>query len=210
MSRVQVKVCGITRLSDARTAVALGADMLGFIFVRRSPRFITVARATTISRDLPPTVDRVGVFVDEDFDKLLRAARRLRLDYVQLHGGETSRYIAQVRRAGFRTIRAFTVRTRSDYGPVMRCRADLVLLDHGAGGTGETFDWSLRPPRRIPNLILAGGLNSDNIACGIDLFKPLVVDVNSGVESAPGRKSRRKLAAFMGEVERLGRGDGRE
>jgi len=206
MKRVQVKVCGITRPGDARAAVALGVDMLGFIFVRQSLRFVSVSRAAKIMSDVPPIIDRVGVFVDEDLERLIRIAARLRLDYVQLHGNETARYIAQVRRAGYKTIKAFTVEARSDYDAVLRCRADLVLLDHGSGGTGSTFDWSLRPPRRIRNLVLAGGIDSDNVARGVDLFRPLAVDVNSSVESSPGRKSLKKLTTFMDEIQNLRRG----
>lgn len=207
MSRFRVKVCGITRASDAVLAAGQGADMIGMIFWRRSKRFVTQKAAHTIIGALPATVSRVGVFVDEDITKILRMADKLHFDYVQLHGREPVSHVTKLQREGYRVIKAFAIKTRDDYRVVMKSRADLVLLDYRTdklvGGTGETFDWSFRPRRKLDNLVLAGGLVVDNVAEGVKLFDPQVVDVNSGVETRPGVKSGTKLKAFMAECDRI-------
>jgi phosphoribosylanthranilate isomerase len=203
MRQLQIKVCGITRIKDARLAVKLGVDMLGFIFYRKSPRWIALRDARTIMSELPATVDRVGVFVNEELNRVIDIGHRLRLDYVQLHGRESASYVAAVRRSGLKVIKAYSITKPSDYATAIRSKADLVLLDHAGGGTGTRFDWSLQPPRRIRNLVLAGGVGIDNVAEGIARFRPMVVDVNSSVESSPGRKSARRLKTFMDFVDSI-------
>ena len=207
MKRFRVKVCGLTRPQDAHLASELGVDMIGLIFYRRSPRFVTRRLAGGIVRTLPPTVARVGVFVDESLEKILLLADRLRLDYIQLHGDEPAGHITGLQKRGYRVIKAFAIQSRKDYQAVEQCRADLRLLDHRtrtmAGGTGQAFDWALRPRRKLKNLVLAGGINTDNVADGVRLFDPLVVDVSSGVESGPGIKSAAKLKAFLAECDRI-------
>lgn len=197
MRQLQVKLCGLTRLQDARLAVKLGLDMLGFIFYRKSPRWLSQREARAIMSELPATIDRVGVFVNEDKNRVIDIGHNLRLDYVQLHGSEPAAYVAAVQRSGLKVIKAFSITERNDYDVVMRCKAELVLLDHGSGGMGTRFDWGVRPPRRINNLVLAGGISADNVEEGVTRFRPLVVDVNSSVETSPGRKSAKKLKAFM-------------
>ncbi len=197
MRQLQVKLCGITRQQDARLAVRLGIDMLGFILYRKSPRWISQQTARTIISELPATVDRVGVFVNEEPRRVIDIGHSLRLDYVQLHGAESASYVAAVQRSGLKVIKAFSVADRSDLDAAMRSKAELVLLDHAGGGTGKSFDWKLRPSRRMDNLVLAGGLGVENVAEGVARFRPLVVDINSGIETAPGRKSARKLKAIM-------------
>ncbi len=207
MNRFRVKVCGITRPQDAALAARWGADMIGMIFYRKSERFVTQKAARGIIGALPPTVSRVGVFVDEKISSVLRVADKLRLDYVQLHGREPATHVAELQREGFRVIKAFAIRTRDDYRAVATSRADLCLLDHRSGklvgGTGVTFDWSIRPRRKIDNLVLAGGVSVDNVGRGAELFAPLVVDVNSGVETRPGIKSSKRLRGFMAECDRI-------
>jgi phosphoribosylanthranilate isomerase len=198
MNRFRVKVCGVTRPRDALLAAELGADLIGLIFYSRSPRSVTVARATQIVRGLPPVVQRVGVFVDEPVEKMLKIGRRLRLDFIQLHGRESNKTVEHLQREGFGVIKAFSISSAKDYAQVVRSTADLCLLDHCTeyqpGGTGE---------RKFENLVLAGGIDVDNLAEGVRLFDPLVVDVNSGVESRPGIKSPSKLKAFIAECDRI-------
>ena len=207
MKHFSVKVCGMTQPKDAALAARLGADMIGMIFYRKSPRWVTQQQALKIISAVPPTVNRVGVFVDRDLEKVLKVARRLRLDYVQLHGGFTKRDVKSVQREGFKVIEAFHVSKRADYRAVLSSEADLILLDNktGAipGGTGKRFDWGIKLPRRIPNLVLAGGIDIYNVEQGISQFAPLVVDVNSGVESSPGIKSGSKLRRFFTLCNRL-------
>lgn len=207
MRRFRVKVCGVTRPQDAMLAAGVGADMIGLIFYRRSPRSVSVAQASRIVRSLPPVVLRVGVFVDESTERMLRIGRHLKLDFIQLHGQESNTVVRRLQREGFRVIKAFPISSVKDYVEVGRSKADLRLLDHRTdyqrGGTGKTFDWSIRPRGKLVNLVLAGGIDVDNVAEGIRLFDPLVVDVNSGVESRPGIKSASKLKAFFAECDRI-------
>ncbi|RKX25509.1 MAG: N-(5'-phosphoribosyl)anthranilate isomerase [Candidatus Zixiibacteriota bacterium] len=207
MSKFRIKVCGITHPADAVLAAKCGADMIGMIFYRRSPRFANQATARSILRAIPPTMASVGVFVDEEQEKVLRIASKLHLDFVQLHGCESASYIASIRKHGFRVIKSFVIRRPSDFLAVLKSQADLCLLDHKTdklhGGTGQPFDWSLRPPKKMTNLMLAGGVTAENLEEGVRAFDPLVVDVNSGVESAPGIKSKNKLKKFFMEADRI-------
>ncbi len=194
-------MCGMTRPVDAALAAKLGADMIGMIFYRRSPRFISLKVASKITRVLPPTVARVGVFVNADTDRILRVAERLCLDYVQLSGDEPASQIITLRKYGHKVIKSFTVSYKRDFAPIYASRADLVMLDNRSGsqygGTGAAFDWKIKPPQPIDNLTLAGGINASNVAEGVKMFRPLVVDVNSGVEKSAGVKSARKLKQFF-------------
>ena len=207
MKRFQIKVCGITRPADADKVIELGGNMIGLIFHLPSPRFVTISKAREISGAASPVLDRVGVFVDERIDTVLRIAEKVRLSVIQLHGNEPAKHIARLQREGFKVIRAFGIRDRDDFAKADRSRADLVLLDRISvdqpGGSGMRFDWSLRPKKKIRNLMLAGGITVDNVAEGVKLFDPLVVDVNSGVESSPGIKSAKKLKVFFAVCDRL-------
>ena len=207
MMKFQIKVCGITRTADAELVAKLGGDMIGMIFYRRSPRFVTQRCAATICQMLPSTVDRVGLFVDEETGRIIRIADRLQLDYVQLHGGEPASAIKRLQRHGLKVIKAFAIKSKEDYRAVHKCTADLILLDNCSvgkkGGTGATFDWSVKPGRSIPNLVLAGGITADNVEDGVNRFSPLVVDVNSGVETSPGLKSKAALSKFFKQCDRL-------
>ena len=201
MKHFHIKVCGITRVKDALLAGQLGADMIGMIFYSGSPRCVSFRVAQKITQHLPPTVDRVGVFVNERIDRILKIARQLRLDYVQLHGDETTKDILALKRNGLKVIKAYRVSAKADYAKLYTSKADLVMLDNVTpeqrGGTGQRFDWRLTPPRKIKNLMLAGGISADNIEEGLRIFDPLVVDVNSGVETEPGIKSAAKLKQFF-------------
>jgi len=197
----KIKVCGITRERDALTAVSLGADMIGMIFYRRSPRWVPQAMAMEIRKSLPATVRAVGVFVEHDVDQIARIAGRLKFDFVQLHGKYTTGDVRRLQSFGLNVIHVHHIGSATDYAAVYRDRADLVLLDNrsagAVGGTGQRFDWGIKPPRRIPKLVLAGGLSADNVEEGVRRFRPLVVDVNSGVETSPGIKSAAKLKRFF-------------
>lgn len=201
MTRFRIKVCGLTRPSDARLAASLGADMIGLIFYRRSPRYVSLSRAREIVAAIPPTVAPTGVFVDTPAERICAVARNVRLAFVQLHGDYSVADERWIRKQGLRTIRVIRVPGKSGSISIRPGLSDLIMLDHStddaAGGTGARFDWSLRLPRKIPNLMLAGGVNADNVAEGIARFRPLVIDVNSGVESRPGVKSAARLRRFF-------------
>jgi phosphoribosylanthranilate isomerase len=189
---MKVKVCGIRRLEDALVAVDAGAWALGFIFHRPSPRYIAPEEAAKIIERLPGHVLTVGVFVDYSIDELNDVVSRAGLGAAQLHGAETPEYARQVEAST--VIKAFRVSDEFDISslePYEDCRILLDTYRAGqAGGTGETFDWEIarRVGEKTP-VILAGGLDPDNVREAIRIARPVGVDVSSGVETAPGVKS---------------------
>lgn len=209
MADFDVKVCGMTRVEDARKAVHLGARLIGLIFYPKSPRHVTLDQACEISEAIKGNVPRVGVFVDAAPREMITIAGQVGLEYVQVHGALSDSDLVDIQSAGLRVIRPYHIQQVTDYDQVYRSRADYVMLDNTTktvpGGTGKTFDWSLQPPRPIHNLVLAGGINESNIEDGVRLFAPAVVDVNSGVESEPGVKSPEKLERLFELCARLQR-----
>jgi len=203
----RVKICGITRLDDARLAAELGAAALGFNFYPPSPRYILPAAAAAIIRQLPPLVMAVGVFADEtEAEHVATVAHGARVNAVQLHGPRFP--LASGALQDYPVIRAVTVRERKDLEDLIPQAAGGFLLDNFdpklIGGTGKTADWSLaREATRYGNVILAGGLTPANVAQAIREVRPYAVDVASGVESAPGIKDPAKLRAFFAAVEEV-------
>ena len=219
---IWVKVCGTTSLHDARLSVAAGANALGFIFAP-SPRRVEVSEAAGIVVALADEVESIGVFVNESPTTVAEVASRVGLTGVQLHGDEAASQMAEFRRTlGQRKIiKTLTVSNlQSEHHSQLEDyldaheSLDAILLDSGSaqqqrGGTGVPFDWkdaeviASRIRDRMP-LIVAGGLNSDNVAQAIELFQPWGVDVVSGVEGAPGTKDEIKLREFMSAVRQHG------
>jgi len=197
MSYFNIKICGLTRPLDAKLAAELGANMIGMIFYNKSPRYVNLKQASAIVKIVPPTVNKVGVFVDTELNKILNTAHRLNLDFIQFQGDYNSSDVLKAKRLGFKTIQVFNIRNQNDYKNVYLSKADMVLLDNMTatqpGGTGKAFNWEIKPPRKIKNLILAGGINSNNVKNCIKIFSPLVIDVSSSVENTPGIKSAKKL-----------------
>ena len=202
--RTRIKVCGITCQEDARIAVAAGADALGFIFVEQSPRLVEPDRVRAMTSELPPFINRVGVFQDEEIELVEEIISYCRLSQVQLHGSESPEYC---RKISAQVIKSFCLRQDTDHEE-LAAYADAVsgfLLDtyhqDMSGGTGRVFDWTLvgqvKPPAPV---ILAGGLNPENVREAIRQVKPFAVDVNSGVEYQPGRKDTDRLKNFVQEV----------
>jgi phosphoribosylanthranilate isomerase len=202
----RVKVCGITNLEDALAALEAGADLLGFNFYARSPRYVSPVEARNIIERLPDSVSCVGVFVNESTPaEVERIAREAGLGAVQLHGDETPEFCQGLR--GLTTIKALRVGADFNVESAAAYDTDAVLLDAyvaGArGGTGHTFDWTLATltRERVPKLFLAGGLNPDNVAAAVAAVRPYAVDVCSGVETAPGRKSPELMRRFVKAVD---------
>ncbi len=200
---VRIKICGITNKEDALAAAHLGADALGFIFAP-SPRKISAERAREIIKALPPFIKTVGVFVDEDPERVSTIAAMCGLDVLQLHGSESIDYCSSFDR---RVIKAVRLRSRDDLENLSKYVnvVDALLLDtyvpNKLGGTGITFDWKLAvEARRYGRIILAGGLNPENVAAAISMVKPYAVDASSGLEQSPGVKDREKMAQFIREV----------
>lgn len=203
--RTRVKICGITRVDDALAAVAAGADAIGLVFYRQSPRAVTAAQAAAICAALPPWVSRVGLFVNATADEIEAVSAHVRLDCLQFHGDETAQacavlagtvpYIKAIRMHDDVDVSAAAAR----YGT-----AQALLLDtydaQLAGGTGRSFDWQRVPRTATKPLILAGGLTPQNVAAAIRTARPYAVDVSGGVEASKGIKDKARMIAFMHAV----------
>lgn len=201
---VKIKICGITNLEDARLAVDLGADMLGFNFYENSPRYLPPLQALRLIDGLSAEVERVGVFVNMEGHRVGEFVDLMGLHAVQLHGDETPDFVSSLRRiTDAKIIKTFRVDPMFNLDSIKETAADSVLLDAYTqgqyGGTGERFDWSIAADavRLRPNLMLAGGLTVENVAKSVRVVGPHAVDVASGVESAPGKKDPAKLEAFI-------------
>ncbi len=205
---VSVKICGITRLSDAQLAVELGASAIGFILYKPSPRYIEPERIAGIVAELPPYVATVGVFVNESVEHMNRVVGEARVDRIQLHGDEPFALMSALSRPAYRALR---LKSAADIDAVEAGPDKTVMLDtylpDKFGGTGRAFDWSWasriaatlhRQGRRV---ILAGGLSSDTVGQAIRDVQPYAVDVSSGVEASPGIKDENKLRALFRALE---------
>jgi len=201
---VKVKICGITNSEDALAACEYGADALGFIFYKKSPRFIELERVKDIIKDLPPFVTTVGVFVDEDADRISEIADAAKLDIIQLHGSEPPEFCNVFKR---KIIKAFKIqgqgaRGKGQENEIRRYTVSAYLLDtykEGVeGGTGETFNWEIaKEAKGFGRIILAGGLTPQNVAEAVETVMPYGVDVSSGVEQKPGKKDLQKVKNFI-------------
>ena len=196
-----VKVCGITNSADARLAVDAGADAIGLVFAE-SPRRVSVEEARRIAAALPENVRKVGVFVDADPEKVLRIAREVGLDLVQLHGDETPETVTAVRDAGVKVMKALRVRDAASLETMEGYGADLYLLDAyseiARGGTGESFDWGVaKSMRGRDNIVVSGGLGPENVREAVELFEPYGVDASSSLEDEPGKKNEERVRRFV-------------
>lgn len=194
---VKVKLCGLTRSCDAEWANEVSADYVGFVFAG-SRRRVTDEKAEQLRQILRADIPAVGVFVDEPIAHIAALVRKEVIQLVQLHGAEDETYIQALRRAvAVPVIQAFSVCSPADIQAAGRSSAEFVLLDHGAGGTGQTFDWSLARSLDRP-YFLAGGLHPGNAAAAAELC-PYAVDVSSGIETQ-GVKDRQKMIAFVTQI----------
>lgn len=199
--RLFVKVCGLTSPEDAEQAVAAGADAIGLVFWERSPRAVDVEAARRIAAAVPPPVVRVGVFVDAGAGQIARTVEAVGLDLVQLHGNEAPPFLETLSRRAWKALRVGPGFVAADVAP-WGGAAGLLLdtrVEGVPGGSGRAFDWTLAAALRdrIGFLVLAGGLDAENVGRAIAAVRPDGVDVSSGVESAPGRKDAAKLRAFV-------------
>ena len=204
--RTRIKICGITRVEDALEAVRLGADALGFVFYPPSPRVVTIEQAKAIVTHLPPFVTVVGLFVDETRERIDHAIREVPLDLLQFHGDEAPSACSGFQRPWIKAIR---MRENLDLQQVEQrySAASGLLLDtyrKGVpGGTGQSFDWGRIPKGMASRIILAGGLDPQNVEQAINQLHPYAVDVSGGVEAAKGIKDAGKMAAFIAGVNRV-------
>lgn len=208
MQRVYVKICGVRTLQEAQSAIAYGADALGFNFWQKSARFVEPQKASEIIKHLPIFTTCVGVFVNETPERINHIVEQTRIQAAQLHGDEEPEICRQI--ISVKTIRAFRVGEDFNIEEMKRFPVNAFLLDAKVkgeyGGTGQRFDWRIaRAAKQIAPIILAGGINVENVAEAIHDVRPYAVDVCSGVEIEPGMKDLGKLREFMAEVERANR-----
>jgi len=200
MTRTRVKICGLTRPADVAAAVAAGADAIGLVFYPPSPRAVTPDLARELCGLLPPFVSAVGLFVDPTGDQVREVLRQVPLDLLQFHGEEPPGFCAS---CGRRWIKAIRMRPGIDLAALAEAYRDGagLLLDAydpaRPGGTGSAFDWGRIPAELAPGIILAGGLDPDNVAAAIIRVRPYAVDVSGGVEAARGLKDPAKISAFI-------------
>jgi phosphoribosylanthranilate isomerase len=201
--RTRIKICGITRAEDALAAAEAGADAIGFIFHRPSPRYVEPPKAAEIARRVPPFVTTVGVFVDADADFVREATRLARFAMLQFHGDETPQACAQFAHPFMKAVRVRPGVDLLQYATLFS-GASALLLDAFRpgipGGTGLSFDWSLVPAGLPGRIVLAGGLTDANVGEGIRRMRPWAVDVLSGVEASPGIKDPARIARFVAAV----------
>ncbi len=201
----EIKICGITDQEDALFAAACGVEALGFIFYPPSPRYIAPVRAKEIIAALPAEVVKVGVFVNQEAQSVQQIFDFCGLDLIQLHGDETPEYCCQF--PPVRLIKAVFLQNEADLSILEQYRVRAFLCDARTpgkyGGTGKRADWGLAARvRNIHSLILSGGLNEENIVAALAAVAPPAVDINSGVESAPGRKDREKVGRIVELIRR--------
>ena len=201
--RTRIKICGIREALHAMVAADAGADAIGLVFYRESPRFVTPGTAANVVAVLPPFVSVVGLFVDADEAKVRDTLASVRLDLLQFHGDESPEFCASF---GIPFVKAVRMETGTDLlewaGRFSSARA--LLLDAHVegtpGGTGKTFDWAAIP-RDLPiPLILSGGLHAENVGAAVRAVRPWAVDVSSGVEATRGTKDPRRIVEFIRSV----------
>ena len=200
-----IKICGITNLADASAAIAAGADALGFNFYQPSARYITPRSARAIIDQLPDSILKVGVFVNESQPALTQIANESGIKALQLHGDESPDYCHQLA-SEFQVIKTLAVSDQLDPKLAQAFDVDAIMLDTRdnklRGGTGRAFDWSIAEEikRLVPKLYLAGGLSPENVAAAIETVRPFAVDACSGLEVKPGVKNHERMHAFVAAV----------
>jgi phosphoribosylanthranilate isomerase len=206
MTRTRVKVCGICTADDADAAVSAGADAIGMVFYPKSPRHVSISAAREIASSIPPFVTTVGLFVNSSSEAINDVLSEVQLGLLQFHGNEDEVFCKSF---NLPYIKALRVKAETDL--YQQCEqyasARGVLLDSYKkgmpGGTGEIFDWDVIPDDLSLPVILAGGLNANNVAQAISTVNPWAVDVSSGVEESPGKKDQQKILQFFNAVEHL-------
>lgn len=197
--RTRVKICGITNLTDAETAIDAGADALGFIFVPETPRYITPNSASEIIRSLPPFITTVGVFRNVEHKEIEDIATKTGITSVQLHGTESPKFCAQI---SLPVVKVFELQTKEDLKIIDDYNVNAFLVDKPKSISGGTInlELALKARHHTNRLILAGGLTPENVADAVQYVKPYAVDVASGVESEKRRKDPQKIKAFISAV----------
>lgn len=201
--RTRVKICGITRVEDANSAIEQGADAIGLVFYEQSPRNVSIHQAKEIAKQIPAFVTVVGLFVNAKAEFIKQVISEVGLDLLQFHGDESPEECASYSKPFIKAIRVKSDTNLVQYANEFSGAKGLLLDTYSegiAGGTGHVFDWTLIPKNLGKPVILAGGLNAENVAAAIKQVKPYAVDISGGVESAKGIKDAAKIAVFMQQV----------
>jgi len=202
--QLKIKICGITNIKDAKNAVELGADAIGFIFYKKSKRYVDPEIVKSIISELPAFVMKVGVFVNEDPALVNNITKNIKLNAVQLHGDELPEYLSQI---NCPVIKAFRVDDNFDFKKLSLYKNCTYLLDSfdqkEYGGTGLKFDWNVIPREMSEKIILAGGISSENIEFIYNKILPYAIDVSSSVEIEPGIKDINKLKRLFEKYNEL-------
>lgn len=194
----RIKLCGLSREEDIRVANQCMPEYVGFVFWEKSRRYVTDETARRLKEQLHPAIKAVGVFVDEDMEKVVSLLRNDIINMAQLHGNEDASYIRELKaRTGKPIIKAFRIETEADIERAKDSAADMVMLDSGKG-TGNTFDWLLIQTMDRP-FFLAGGLSEENVKEAVEKLNPYAVDVSSGIEK-DGYKDKTKMMEFVRAV----------
>jgi len=204
--RTRVKICGITRCEDAALIVDAGADAIGLVFYEKSPRFVEQVLAAEISLSIPAFISRVALFKDASQQMIDSVLQNVEIDLIQFHGNESAEFCESFTMPYIKALGMRGTEHDADFlldGATTYASAKALLLDgHApgeAGGTGESFDWTSIASIEKP-IVLAGGLNVENVKQAVDIVRPYAVDVSSGVESSPGIKDKEKVTAFMQQL----------
>ncbi len=201
----QIKICGLTRTDDALKCASLGANAIGLVFFKKSPRYVTPEKAKPICDALPETISRVGVFVNERFNSLIDIAFTCGLTTIQLHGNEPPKFVNDLMDQGLNVIKTLYMESQPSVhqAPTYSASAYLVECAEGIlpGGNAMTWNWQDAAGFGMKHpMLLAGGLSPENVASAIHQAMPDAVDVSSGVESAPGKKDMYKVKEFIKAV----------
>ena len=197
---IRTKICGFTRPEDALAAAELGVDAIGLVFYEKSKRFVNVAQAQAVVRVLPPFVSVVALFVNESAERIKEVLAQVPIDILQFHGDEPPEFCRQFARPYIKAVRVQNtddILAAQQHYPDARAVLFDAHIEGEYGGTGHSFDWQMLPAQLNGHWILSGGLSPENIAEAVKITGSKIVDVSSGVESAPGIKSVEKMAAFI-------------
>lgn len=202
---MKVKICGITRIEDALCAVESGAWAIGFIFYKKSPRYIEPLKVKEINNLIPEYIRKIGVFVNSSLEEMLKVAEISGINTFQLHGEESPEICLNLPKE---VIKAFRPENESDLQQIEKYKTNTFLIDakvSGAyGGTGKTSDWKLaKQAKEYGNIILAGGINSENIIRAIKEVQPFAIDLSSSVEISPGIKDHSKIKEIFNLIKEI-------
>lgn len=200
--RTRIKICGLTRVEDVQAVVEAGADAIGFVFYPPSPRAVSIAQAAELCRHVPPFVSTVGLFVNEDRQRVEEVLDAVPLSMLQFHGDETALECEGFGRPYLKAARMRPGLDLVDYAARFSAAAGLLLdaFAEGYGGSGRVFDWSLIPPGLPLPIVLSGGLDPANVEDAVRRVRPFAVDVSSGVEAAKGIKDAALIRDFVAGV----------